>query len=85
MKHLNSGLFWISVISGYILWAIDFLFISKPDSILPDLNIFSAGIFASAYILNVFAGKIRNSKSLTNKVDKKHDLPDIYCPKCLAG
>jgi hypothetical protein len=72
MKHLKSRFFWFSVVLGYILWAIDFFLISKPDKVLPDLFIFSAGIFVSAYILDVYARKIMpNSKSwFNNQIDK---------------
>lgn len=72
MKHLKSRFFWLSVVLGYVLWAIDFFLISKPDEILPDLFVFSVGIFISAYVLDVYARKMMpNSKSWFNNPIEK--------------
>ena len=71
MKHFKSRFFWLSVFLGYILWAVDYLFITKPSEFLPDFVIFSSGIIVSAFILDVFARKyLPNSKSwFNNKID----------------
>ena len=72
MKQLKSRFFWLSVVLGYVLGAIDFFLISKPEEILPDLFIFSIGIFFSAYVLDVYArGMMPNSKSwFNNHIEK---------------
>lgn len=73
MKHLRSRLFWSLVALGALVWTIDYLFITKPEALLPELYLYVADSLVTAYVLDIFLRKaMPGSRSwFNNPIDKK--------------